>query len=495
MRFVVVGCSIHSAPLEVRERLAFAAAEQPEALRQLTGLAEVREAMLVSTCNRVEIYAVGPDALTVEQGCCQLLAHKSGMDTEALGAAMFRKSDNEALQHIFRVTASLDALVVGEAQIMGQVKEAFALAREQGAVGPLLGRCLERAFHVAKRVRTETNIARHPASVSSVAVDLAGRVFADLSTVAVLIIGAGEMAELAGRHLLAHGTQRVRVCNRSLDKGQALARALEGNAVPFEELEQQLEWADVVISSTGSPQPILGRDLLARVLKRRKQRPLLIVDIAVPRDVDPAARSVDNLYLFDVDALEQVVGKNLKKRKHEAKAAEKMVGGEVKSFDKWLRSQGAVPVVKQLRQRFNEVARAEAEKTAKKLKLEGKQAKVLQKLADAIVNKLLHEPTLQLKGDADDQVARARLVDAARQLFALASGAAAEQAKETGSPSPAPSLSASSPSSPSSNGGAPKPPAADAAETEGAPDEVGESVAPGAEGSAESASDVTKSLR
>ncbi|PID39037.1 MAG: glutamyl-tRNA reductase [Proteobacteria bacterium] len=422
MRFVVVGCSIHSAPLEVRERLAFAAADKPAALRQLVGSPEICEAMLLSTCNRVEIYAVGQDATVVEHSCCKLLAEQSGMNTAALCAVVYCRSDDEALRHIFRVTASLDALVVGEAQIMGQVKEAFALAREERAMGPLLGRCLERAFHVGKRVRTETDIARHPASVSSVAVDLAGRVFADLSTVAVLIVGAGEMAELAGRHLLSHGTRRLRVCNRNLENGEALARAVEGSAVPFDELEQQLEWADVVISSTSSPKPILSRDLLAQVLKRRKQRPLLIVDIAVPRDVDPAARSVDNLYLFDVDALEQVVGQNLKKRKQEAKAAEKMVASEVKAFDKWLRSQGAVPVVKQLRQRFREVAHGEAEKTAKKLRLEGKQAKVLQKLADAIVNKLLHAPTQQLKGAPEDPVARARLVEAARQLFDLTSG-------------------------------------------------------------------------
>ncbi len=317
------------------------------------------------------------------------------------------------------MTASLDALVVGEAQIMGQVKDAFAEARAAAAIGPLLGRCLERAFHVAKVVRTETAIARQPASVSSVAVDLAGRIFADLSAVAVLVVGAGEMAELAGRHLLSHGTRRLRVANRSPERGAKLARLLDGEAVPFDSLGEQLLWADVVVSSTGSPTPILGKKLLANVLKRRKQRPLLIVDIAVPRDVDPAARRLDNLYLFDVDALTQVVGKNLARRKEEAKTAEKMVAKEVKAFEKWLRSQGAVPVVKELRQQFSTIARAEAEKTVKKLKLEGKEAKTLQRLADAIVNKLLHAATIELKAEEGDALEHARLADATRRLFHL----------------------------------------------------------------------------
>lgn len=429
MRFVVVGCSIHTAPLDVREKLAFTSEELPEALRELTDCPEISEAMLVSTCNRVEIYATGAEAPLVEHACFRFIKKRRGIDADALSEVLFRHADGEALSHIFRVTSSLDALVVGEAQIMGQVKDAFALAREAGTVGPLLGRCLERAFFAAKRVRTDTEIARHPASVSSVAVDLAGRIFEDLSAVAVLIIGAGEMAELAGRHLLGHGTQRLRVANRSPERGEALARQLEGTAVAFETLEEQLGWADVVISSTGSPQPILDRALLQRVMKQRKQRPLLIVDIAVPRDVAADAKGLENLYLFDVDALKQVVGQNLKKRREEAKAAEKMVAGEVKTFEKWLHGQEAVPVIKQLRQHFSDVARAEAKKTAKKLKLAGKEEKTLQKLAEAIVAKLLHAPTLELKREGASSVP-AHLAEAARELFQLAAEEGAEQARE-----------------------------------------------------------------
>jgi glutamyl-tRNA reductase len=417
MEFVVVGCSYRTAPLELREKLAFASNELPQTITRLCAASPVAEAMVVSTCNRVEIYGVANDGREAEQTFCRALLEARGLDS-GLRDMVYRLENEEAVRHIFRVTSSLDAMVVGEAQVMGQVKDAFSLAREHHGVGPLLGRAMERAFFVAKRVRTETAIARHPASISSVAVDLAGRIFAELSRVAVLIVGAGEMAELAGRHLLSHGCRRIRVANRSLENGQALARQLEGTAVPFDELEEQLQWADVVISSTGSPKPIMNRKLLNRVMKKRKQRTSLIVDIAVPRDVDLDARDLDNLYLFDVDALQQVVGENLEARRKEAKSAEAMVEKEVGAFFDWVRRQQAVPVIKQLRQHFTEVARKEAQKTVRKMKLGGKDEKTLQKLADAIVGKLLHGPMVELKKAADSADA-ADLSAACRQLFQL----------------------------------------------------------------------------
>lgn len=415
MRFVVVGCSIHTAPLSMREKLAFGADEIPDAIQKLSSCDDIEEVMLVSTCNRVEIYAVGNDASSIELACRRFLRESRNVDKDELDKVIFRYSDADALAHIFRVTASLDALVVGEAQIMGQVKDAFAISRKAGGVSALLGRCLERAFFTAKRVRTETDIARHPASVSSVAVDLAGRVFEDLSSVAVLIIGAGEMAELAGTHLRGHGTSRIRVANRSLERGESLASTLSGKAVPFETLSEQLKWADVVISSTGSPKPILDKPMITKVLKERKQRPLLIVDIAVPRDVEPDVRKIDNVYLFDVDALEQVVGQNLKKRREEAKAAEKMVANEVKAFEKWLHTQRSVPLIKAMRYHFREQAHQETKKTIKKLRLKGDEAAAVKKLGEAIVAKLLHSPMIELK--KKENIRNPHLAKAVIQLF------------------------------------------------------------------------------
>jgi len=260
---------------------------------------------------------------------------------------------------------------------------------------------MHRAFATAKRVRTETEIARHPVSVSSVAADLAARVFGDLATSTVLVIGAGEMAELAVRHLIADGAADVRVVNRTYEKAVALAFELGAKAARFEQLRGQLLLADIVISSTGSEQPILGRKLLAEIMRERKQRPLFIVDIAVPRDVEREAGGLANVYLFDVDDLEGVVAENLKERRKEVRQAERILEEEVAHFEEWLRRQDAVPVIKQLREHFTEVVRAEAVHTAQALHLpEGREREALEAMTSAIVNKLLHSPTMELKRHA-----------------------------------------------------------------------------------------------
>lgn len=426
MTFGVVGLSFRTAPLQLRERLAFAPAEIPAVLRELCAAPAVAEAMLLSTCNRVEFYLVSEDPAAAEQTVRELFARHRRVAADELDGALYCLWGGEALGHIFRVTASLDAMVVGEAQIMGQVKQAFAWARECGAVGSRLGRCLERSFAISKRVRTETEIARHPASVSSVAVDLAGRIFADLVDLTVLVVGAGEMAELAVTHLVAQGATRLRVANRSLERAQELARRLGGEAVGLETLAHQLEWADMVISSTGSPQPLIDRELLAGVMRRRRSRSLLVVDIAVPRDVDPKARSLPNLYLFDVDDLEQALAANLQARRREAKVAERIVEGELAGFDSWLRHQDVVPLIKQLRAQFSAVVSGEAQRAARQLQLEREeQREALDRLANAIVNKLLHLPTTALK-----QYAAAAngvpLPTATRQLFGLSEPALGE---------------------------------------------------------------------
>ncbi|MCC6750758.1 MAG: glutamyl-tRNA reductase [Deltaproteobacteria bacterium] len=427
MRFVVVGCNHRTAPLALRERLAVPKDRIPAALDELRALDALSEALLVSTCNRVEVYGIGESPHAAREGVQGFLAQVAGVDPAEIESALYHYEDNEALTHIFRVTASLDSMVVGEAQVAGQVKEAFTAATEAGLAGALLGRCMQRAFAVAKRVRTETGVARHPASVSSVAVDLADRVFEDLARVAVLVIGAGEMAELAVKHLKSRGASKLRVCNRSLERAKTLAMELGGEAVPFDGLAEALVWSDVVVSSTGSPQPIIHRPLLAEVMRKRKQRSLFLLDIAVPRDISSEAGQLANVYLFTVDDLAQIAEENLSARRTEAATAEQIVVFEALQFREWLRRQEAVPVIKQLRQRFVEVARQEAERTLRLLHLSGDEHQhALQGMADAIVNKLLHQPSVELKRFAAEPNG-VDLAEATRRLFGLEGESAGER--------------------------------------------------------------------
>jgi glutamyl-tRNA reductase len=417
MRFLVVGSSFRTASLALRERLAFPAGELAGALRALRAQAGVDEGMIVSTCNRVELYVVSGKPHHCARDLRQLIARLRGVDPAELEGVIYEHVDREAVRHIFSVTSSLDAMVVGEAQIAGQVKEAYTAAARARAVGPLLSRCLHRAFAVAKRVRNETEIARHPVSISSVAADLAGRVFGDLAGATVLVVGAGEMAELAVRHLISDGAVDVRVANRTYERAVQLAFELGARPARFEDLRGQLLLADIVLTSTGSSTPIIGRRLVSEVMRERRQRPLFLVDIAVPRDVEREAGELPNVYLFDIDDLEQVVTQNLKERRREARQAERIVEEEVARFEEWVRTQGAVPLIKRLRERFHGVALAEAARTAQLLHLEdARQREALEAMASAIVNKLLHDPTMELKRQAQE----ADLAEATRQLFHLA---------------------------------------------------------------------------
>jgi glutamyl-tRNA reductase len=419
MRFFVVGASYRTAPLALRERLAFPAAELEAATQEVVRLPTVREGMILSTCNRVEVYGVCSKPGHASAAVREFLAQRRQLALSELEAASFEHEDIGAVRHIFNVTASLDAMVVGEAQIAGQVKEAYTTAARSKSVGPLLSRCMHRAFATAKRVRNETEIARHPVSVSSVAADLAARVFGDLASSTVLVVGAGEMAELAVRHLIADGATDVRVVNRTHERAVTLAFALGAKAARWEQLRGQLLLADIVISSTGSEQPIIGKKLVGEVMRERKQRPMFVVDIAVPRDVEREVGSLPNVYLFDVDDLEQVVAENLKERRKELRAAERIVEEELESFQRWLGNQGAVPVIRQLRERFTDVVQSEAAQAAQALHLENGQRQHLDAMVHAIVNKLLHGPSMELKrharGDADGE----HLAVAARELFHL----------------------------------------------------------------------------
>jgi glutamyl-tRNA reductase len=397
----VVGISWRTAPVAVREKLAFREEEVPGVLRGMTGALPVAEALLVSTCNRVEVYGVARPGQEPTGAVRRFLAEARNVRPSDVADVLYDHRGSAAVRHVFRVASALDSLVLGEAQILGQLKAAYAVSGQAGTSGPVLGRCLERAFGVAKRVRTETSISRGAANVSSVAVELAVRVFGDLTGKRVLVIGAGKMSTLAARHLYASGAQRIVVTNRSPEKAEALAAEIDGEARPWADLEGLLVDADVVISSTGAREPILTKPLFKKVTKARRWRPIMVIDIAVPRDAEPAIADFDGLYLFDIDDLEKVVAANLAERAKAGEQAARIVEHEAGQFERWLRSQGVVPTIRALRERFAQVADAEVQKTldalARREHTPAQQREAIQRLVQLVVNKLLHPPTVALR--------------------------------------------------------------------------------------------------
>lgn len=424
----VIGVSWRTAPVAVREKLAFSDDEVPGVLGDLTALPHIGEAMLISTCNRVEIYAATeqsspPTALvTAAAEVRGYLLRARGVPAESLADNVYEHMDHHAVTHVFRVAAALDSLVVGETQILGQLKAAYGVASTTGSTGVLLGRCLERAFGVAKRVRSETGVSRGAANISSVAVELARHVFIDLGGKTVLIVGAGKMSALAARHLRGGGAGTILVTNRSSERAEKLADEIDGVARPWDQLESLLTIADVVISSTGAREPVLTRPLLKKAMRQRRYQPLVIIDIAVPRDAEPAVGKLDGVYLFDIDDLERVVASNLKERAREAEAAARIIEAEAEHFEKWLRSQRVVPTIRSLRDHFAAVAHAEVERTLKALGSEHtaeQRERAIRRLGDVIVNKLLHMPMTALKGGDEREIES--LVAAANRLFSLGS--------------------------------------------------------------------------
>ncbi|HTM22600.1 MAG TPA: glutamyl-tRNA reductase [Kofleriaceae bacterium] len=421
---LVVGLSWRTAPVAVREKLAFREEELPAALAGLLQVPGIGEALILSTCNRVDIYAAtagaGPSiSAGAAAGARRFLADSRGVPFDSLAGVIYEHEGEAAVQHAFRVASALDSLVLGEAQILGQHKAAHAAAAGSGALGAVLGRCLERAFGVAKRVRTETAVGRGAANVSTVAVDLAARVFGDLKGKDVLVVGAGKMSALAARHLRASGAADLVVTNRSPQRAQTLAEEIDAVARPWDQLESLLAGADVVISSTAASEPILTPALFKRVTKARRFTPIVIVDIAVPRDADPAIGKLDGVYLFDIDDLERMVAANLADRAREAEAAEKIIAGEVAEFRRWLAAQRVVPTIRSLREHFETVARAELERGLERLaRIEDptERAEHVKRTVELIVNKLLHTPTTALRTSGESVES---LVEAANALFHL----------------------------------------------------------------------------
>ncbi len=419
MNIIVVGLSHHSAPIDLREKLAFAANSIEEPLRELVSLPDIAEGLIVSTCNRVEVYAVTRDIAAGIAQIKRFLADFHDLSFDAVEPHLYGYHGEHAIRHVFRVASSLDSLVVGEAQIIGQIKAAYGYAAEYKSSGLILNRFLHKAFSVAKRIRTETGIASSAVSVAFAAVELAKKIFGNLSDKTVLLIGAGEMGELAAKHFVSGGVRDVLVANRTFERGERLAEEFGGRAVRFDDLFDHLHKADIVLSSTGAAHFILEPKRVSEVLRRRKLRPMFFIDIAVPRDIDPEVNSLENVYLYNTDDLQGVVENNLEQRRREAEKAEEIVAGEIGQFQAWLASLEVVPTIVALRNHFEGIRRAELAKTLSSWKdLSPEEEKRLELLTSAIINKLLHVPTNVLKQTGQGNRTDLYL-DAVRNLFAL----------------------------------------------------------------------------
>ena len=406
MKLVLVGTSHHHAPIEVRERLVPGADIVDE-------LAPSGEAVCLSTCNRTELYLAGDE--DAEGRAKRALTALAGAEVEPL---LYRLHDEAAALHLFRVAAGLDSLVPGEGEILGQVRTSY----EGGHVGPLLDRLFRQALHVGKRVRAETAIGESPTSVPAAAAALAQQVFGELSGRRVLVIGAGKTGEQAARSLLARGAEIAAVANRGRARASELVRRVGGRAIELEEIEAELTGADVVISATSSTEIVLGREAVARALSARRGAPLFLIDIAVPRDLDPAIDDLEDCYLYDIDDLQEVVDASLASRRQEGESAEAMVAQEARSFGSWLASLDVVPAITQLRARAEEIRRAELVRAEGRLgRLSAADRNVVESLTSQIVNKLLHLPTVRMK-EAAAGADGAVYADAVRRLFDLDDG-------------------------------------------------------------------------
>ncbi|MCZ7663562.1 MAG: glutamyl-tRNA reductase [Thermoleophilia bacterium] len=431
MHLAVLGINHKTACVEVRERVALTDDGCGALVRALTRRPDVSGAVAVSTCNRTEVYVSGP-ALPLRDVTLEGLCSTTTVCRPDVEGNIYYKEDGEAVAHLFAVASSLDSMVLGEAQILHQLKEAYRVAEEAGATGATLNKLLRRSFEVGKRVRTETRIGENSLSIASVSVDLAHNVFGSLENLAVLVIGAGEMAELVVTHLQGHGLSRIHVANRTFERALELAGRFGGEAVRYEAVEDHLVGTDIVISSTAASEPIIRRADMERVMRRRKNKPVFLIDIAVPRDIDPAVNRVYNTYLYDIDDLQDVVASNLDERQREAMEARRIVDEEVRIFQEWLGSLVVVPTLVSFRDWATGVKDQELEKFLGRMPdlTEDERAKVVA-LAHSIVNKLIHPATTRIKDLAGEDEGQ-RYAEALGVLFGLNGGPAGNETPPSG---------------------------------------------------------------
>jgi glutamyl-tRNA reductase len=416
---LLLGVNHKTAPLAVREKIFAGCHEENNLLPELLGIEGVQEILYLSTCNRIELLASTAGEQNTVQAFKSFLSRSSGLTGEEATGCLYVYQDEEAVRHLFRVTSSLDSLVMGETQILGQVKDAYRQALAQNAIGIALNRLLHRAFRTAKRVRTETGIAANPVSVSFAAVELAKKIFGTLTGKKILVIGAGEMAELACTHLISNGAQEITVANRSAAQAAVLAEKFHGRAITLDALDAGLIDVDIVISSTGAPGYILSAQAIKESMTRRKNRLLFLIDIAVPRDIDPAADAIDNVYLYNIDNLQDIVDDNIKTRRKEALKAEAIVKEEVEYYSNWLKELQAVPTIVSLKTKTESIVRMEMDKSWGWLqKLDSKDREKIDALVNSIVSKILHAPVAVMKEESAEFSAQS-IVAAVRQLFRL----------------------------------------------------------------------------
>ncbi|MDM4771186.1 glutamyl-tRNA reductase [Solimonas sp. SE-A11] len=415
MALITLGLSHHLAPVEARERLAFAEADLPAALTRLRALPGVNEAAILSTCNRTEIMAVAE--LSEESRLLEWWRRERQAPEGYIEKYLYSHRDLGSVTHSLRVASGLDSMVLGEPQILGQMKQTFALASEINSLGPVLGRLFQHTFAVAKLVRNQTQVGAHPVSVAYAAVQMARRIFADLSGQTVLLIGAGEMTQLLARHLQQHGVGRIVVANRSLERAEKLAREVHGYAISLNDLPGYLADADLIVSCTAARGTILHKEVMQRAVKSRRRKPVFMIDLAVPRDIDPRIADLEDIYLYTVDDLRAVVTENLKLREEAAKQAEVLIQSQALEFGRWLETRDAGATIQQIRARARGVRDEVLDKARRKLASGEKPEDVMAFLADTLANKLLHAPSSALK--RADAVEQALLLNAARKLFDL----------------------------------------------------------------------------
>jgi len=419
VNLILVGVNHKTTPVEIREKLAFTKGKIEESVNHLFNYPDIIEHTILSTCNRVEIYARANSQDSAIKSIKQFICDFHQLSLVELEDHFYSYSNKEAVEHLFRVSSSLDSMILGEAQILGQVKEAYSLARDLRSTGLVLNQLFEKAFSIAKKVREETGISERSVSISSAAVELAQKIFDDLENHTVMLVGTGEMAELAAKHLVSYGVKTVYVTSRTYERAANLARMLNGCALDFEAFKNELHRADIVITSTSAPNFIIKKEIVEKAIQERKNKPIFFIDIAVPRDIEPDVNDLENVYLYDIDDLHVVVSANMKEREKEAENAMNLISQEVTKFNNWVGALDAVPTIVEIRKKAENIRKQEIDKTLKKIShLSEDDKQLLRQMSSSMINKILHKPTIKLKKKTQSEDGHVYL-KAIRHLFHL----------------------------------------------------------------------------